>query len=277
MTFEEFFNAKAEPIIKDPSVLEDMCFAETCTDEKITNYVAELVDAIYEMRDVDTIKAMMVFIEYLYEEYKIKPVDCEILGQIFFVGLHKQMETVVKSTIQQITERISDMNDDPMVPYGIPTPKKVIDMSSFKQMAQRILDYRQQKHFIEKYLDIHATILYSEGCIYSTEIELFRVDGRTLTGANYKTYTDSRMSEDGFISMYNAVSHTVDDMCKETGTFDKLFVLMQKYKGQSPTAVNGDAIQKDCNMIIREFIETVGEDVIRDRCIRSIDHTKEES
>jgi len=276
MTFEEFFNAKAEPIIKDPSVLEDMCFAETCTDEKTTNYVAELVDAIYEMRDVDTIKAMMVFIEYLYEEYKIKPIDCEILGQIFFVGLHKQMETVVKSTIQQITERISDM-DDSMVPYGIPTPKKVIDMSNFKQMSQRILDYRRQKHFIEKYLDIHATLIYSEGGIYSTEIELFRKDKQTLTSVNYKTHTNSEMSEDSFIFMYNAVSHVVNDMCKETGTLDKLFDLMQKYRGESPTSMNGDAMQKDCNKIIREFIATIGEDVVRDRCIRSIDRTKEES
>ena len=72
----------------------------------------------------------MIMLQYLYEKYKLEPLDCEILGQLITVGLNLQTKFTAESICKAMLG--DDFDIEAMLSEAPPIQKRgsVIDMST---------------------------------------------------------------------------------------------------------------------------------------------------
>ena len=94
--FNNWWNDNAKKYLDDIDLLQEGCFSH-CSDDTITDTASDIVDRIYEQPGTDPLNSTMIMLQYLYEKYKLEPLDCEILGQLITVGLNLQTKFTAES------------------------------------------------------------------------------------------------------------------------------------------------------------------------------------
>lgn len=127
--FDSWWKENADLYLKDIDLLQEGCFSH-CTNDTITDTASGIVDRIYEQPGTDLLNSTMIMLQYLYEKYKLEPMDCEILGQLITVGLNLQTKFTAESICKAILG--DDFDIETMLSEAPPTQKhgSVIDMST---------------------------------------------------------------------------------------------------------------------------------------------------
>lgn len=127
--FEDWWKENADLYLKDIDLLQEGCFSH-CENAKITDTASDIVDRIYEQPETDLLNSTMIMLQYLYEKYKLEPMDCEILGQLITVGLNLQTKFTAESICKAMLG--DDFDIEAMLSEAPPVQKRgnAIDMST---------------------------------------------------------------------------------------------------------------------------------------------------
>lgn len=141
--------------LKDPTLLEEGAFKDTCTDEILIARVGKAVESIYNNPDANIISATMTFIQYLYEVHKLPPEDCELLGDIILTGMNTQMKNAATTICECLIGMGVDLSD-----LGIDTNKPAEATDNVIDINQKILDRNAKRRELAAKQKIDFVVLF---------------------------------------------------------------------------------------------------------------------
>lgn len=158
--------------LKDPTLLEEGAFKDTCTDEILIARVGKAVESIYNNPDANIISATMTFIQYLYEVHKLPPEDCELLGDIIITGMNAQIKntaTTICETLVGSGIDISDLcNDEPTEP--VDNMVYLSEKLSIELTEKQKIDFAVR--FIDRYFDPQFIVSNTSEKPYGIDVKL---------------------------------------------------------------------------------------------------------
>lgn len=97
-------------MITDGDVLP--CYMDSSSSDAVDNIVQGTLELIKKATPMNYVIFLSVFSEYLYEQYKVSPVDLEILFQYVFHDVNERITRTAEMTSELIMEAFHNTEND---------------------------------------------------------------------------------------------------------------------------------------------------------------------